>query len=368
MSKVTKEKRPGRKSPWGAVWKDSEGKRKSKFFRTQDKRDAYAKDLEERLNKHGTTALDVDVAKWGRYRELEEKLGGIPLEVAVDYYIKHQRPQATRPIDEVVKAFIEDRELAGVGEDYLRHVRKELDRFRIAFTGQPIALIGTPELTKWIYALPYVPETKGNYRKRLHALWRFAKLQGWISDNPVQAVPVPKITRPEPVIYNLEEVRQILTKAWETDRELIGYLALAFFAGMRGTNLERVDFEEIHFEDKCIVIPAKKAKGGRRTVIQHLPQNLWPWLKPLKKSAFTISKRDYYKRRERVLLRAEIPAKRNAFRHCFASYHVNWRGNANQTALILTHEGSTKTLFKHYHQAVKKKDAVQYFKLLPPKE
>ena len=55
----------------------------------------------------------------------------------------------------------------GVGEDYLRHVRKELDRFRIAFTGQPIALIGTPELTKWIYALPYVPETKGKTLEEL---------------------------------------------------------------------------------------------------------------------------------------------------------------------------------------------------------
>jgi len=216
MTKVTKEKRPGRKSPWGVVWKDSEGKRKTKFFRTQEKRDVYAKDLEERLSKHGTTALDVDVAKWAHYRELEEKLGGISLEVAVDYYIKNQRPQATRPIDEVVKAFIEDRELAGVSEDYLRHVRKELERFRIAFTGQPIALIGTPELTKWIYALPFVAETKGNYRKRLHALWRFAKLQGWINDNPVQAVPVPKFARPEPVIYSVQEVREILAKAWET--------------------------------------------------------------------------------------------------------------------------------------------------------
>lgn len=336
-----------------------------KFFRTAEKRDAYASHLSERLRRHGTTALDVDLSEWARYKELQAKLGSTPLEVAVEYYIKHQVPTVSRTVREVVAAFIEDRELRRVSEDYLRHVRKELARFEAAFSEQPISLVGTAELKTWIHSLPFAAETKGNYRKRLHALWEYAILQGWIRENPVRAVPVPKVTRPEPVIYSVGEVRAILDKAWEVDRELVGYLALAFFAGMRGSNLERVAYEEIFFDDKCIVIPAAKAKNGRRTVIQHLPDNLWAWLSPLEKSAFAVTKRDYYKRRERVLLRAEVPLKRNAFRHCFASYHVNWLGDAAKTALILTHGGSTRTLFRHYHQAVRKKDADAYFSLFP---
>jgi hypothetical protein len=91
------------------------------------------------------------------------------------------------------------------------------------------------------------------------------------------------------------------------------------------------------------------------------------WLKGSKRADYQIEIRDYYERRKRVLLRTEVPAKKNAFRHCFASYHVNLEGNANKTALILTHTKDAKTLFRYYHKAVKKKDAEAYFALVPPK-
>jgi hypothetical protein len=65
--------------------------------------------------------------------------------------------------------------------------------------------------------------------------------------------------------------------------------------------------------------------------------------------------------RERAGLRAEWP--QNALRHSFGSYHLAQFGDAAKLALEMGN--SPATIFKHYRQLVKPKEAQRYWKIAP---
>lgn len=161
-------------------------------------------------------------------------------------------------------------------------------------------------------------------------------------------------------------------------------MALGLFAGMRSSAIPRVEYNEIDFKTRGILTPASKTKKGRRNFIENLPDNLWAWLENTPQTAFGWNERKWKKRREMALRRAgllvngrnlrdwkltdkpfkrKIPPK-NAFRHSFASYHVAWKRDFQDTALIMSHKG-TDILFKHYRGNATKEDAEKYFNIYP---
>lgn len=159
---------------------------------------------------------------------------------------------------------------------------------------------------------------------------------------------------------------------------------------MRTSAISRVSYDEINFEARGILTPAEKTKKQRRNYIENLPENLWAWLERTPKSAFTWCERKFKKRRERALRRAGLLVNasdlkklakgnvstskalatryppHNAMRHSFASYHVAWKRNFQDTALILSHTG-TDILFKHYRGIATKEDSERYFNIYPRK-
>jgi hypothetical protein len=65
--------------------------------------------------------------------------------------------------------------------------------------------------------------------------------------------------------------------------------------------------------------------------------------------------------RERAELRAEWP--QNALRHSFGSYHLAQFNDAARLALEMGN--SPSTIFRHYRQLVKPKQAALYWKIAP---
>jgi hypothetical protein len=61
--------------------------------------------------------------------------------------------------------------------------------------------------------------------------------------------------------------------------DLIPWLTMGLFAGIRPDETLRLDWEEIDFEGRQIDLPAKKAKGRTRRIIP-MEDNLIAWLKP----------------------------------------------------------------------------------------
>ena len=146
---------------------------------------------------------------------------------------------------------------------------------------------------------------------------------------------------------------------------LLPYFAIGAFAGLRPAELQRLDWEDIHWESNLIEVKAAKSKTARRRFIK-LRGNLQKWLQPYRKHTGPVCPRGLRKLELETRDRAKItdwPA--NALRHSFASYHLAHFKNAAELALEMGHTNQ-QMIFDHYRQLVPPQDGAQYWKLCPP--
>jgi integrase len=76
-------------------------------------------------------------------------------------------------------------------------------------------------------------------------------------------------------IYSPWEVTQCLS---HSRPEMVPFLAIGAFAGLRSAEIERLDWSEVHLADKFIEIKAAKAKTASRRIVP-ITGNLAKWLK-----------------------------------------------------------------------------------------
>ena len=145
---------------------------------------------------------------------------------------------------------------------------------------------------------------------------------------------------------------------------MLPYVAIGLFAGIRTAEIERLDWKEIDLEAKTIEVTAEKSKARKRGIVD-MSENLVAWIKPYAKKSGAVapSSPDWHFGEVRKLTKIEAWPK-NAMRHSAASYHLALHKNAALTANLLRHE-NTRTLFAHYRELVKPKDAELYWKIEP---
>ena len=116
--------------------------------------------------------------------------------------------------------------------------------------------------------------------------------------------------------------------------DVLPYLAIGFFAGLRRAEIERLDWSEIDFESGLIEVTAQNAKTAQRRLVTMQP-NLREWLLPLRKHKGNVTPsncfRELFEQAREAAGIAEWPD--NALRHSFASYHLAHFKNAASTAL-----------------------------------
>jgi integrase len=174
-------------------------------------------------------------------------------------------------------------------------------------------------------------------------------------------------------IFTPEELVRILSTARE---ELIPWLAIAAFAGLRSSEIQRLDWSEISLTGDAephILVKSSKAKTGSRRLVP-VSDNLARWLARCAKSEGRVSafdnmskqidwlvadmNRDHEKRGLK-----KFAWKRNAMRHSFISYRLAIIKVTGQVALEAGN--SPQMVFKHYRQLVTEKAAQQWFGIAP---
>ncbi|HEY5298094.1 MAG TPA: tyrosine-type recombinase/integrase [Verrucomicrobiae bacterium] len=126
--------------------------------------------------------------------------------------------------------------------------------------------------------------TKQNYLRVIGALFRFAIGRKYLpkdSIDEIEAVQPPKDDGGEIEIFTPKEMREILLAARP---EMIPFLAIGAFAGLRSAEIVRLDWQEISLKERHIEIKASKAKTGARRLAP-LTDNLAQWLAPYAKES-----------------------------------------------------------------------------------
>jgi integrase len=303
--------------------------------------------------------------------ECAEKLQpfGVTIRDAVNFYLPHlHASNRTCTAAELVDELLKVKEADGASKRYLDDLRSRLKQFSDAFDGKSVAGMTAPQIDEWLRSLSnketgkrLSPVTRNNSRRVLITAFNFALGRGYCVGNPAeQSAKAKEIASPVGIL-TVDQTARLLENATP---ELLPYIAIGAFAGLRSAELERLDWQEVDLGSGLIEVTASKAKSARRRFVKIQP-NLARWLQPHAQLSGNVTPSGY-----RVLLESARDAAgiaawpQNALRHGFASYHLAQFNNAALLALELGHTNSN-LVFQHYRQLVKPKQAERYWKIAP---
>src|SRR4030095_8012571 len=106
-------------------------------------------------------------------------------------------------------------------------------------------MITRAEIDDWLRAMPVSPLTRNNYRQRTALAFNFAIGRGYATSNPAEGAAKAKVGSDHPGILSVNEAARLLEAAAAPD--VLPYIAIGLFAGLRTAELERLDWSEIDF-------------------------------------------------------------------------------------------------------------------------
>lgn len=302
---------------------------------------------------------------------------GATLKEAVDFF--RRRNPATvqkRTVRQVADEMLAAKRAANLSPVHVKDLECRLNRFADALQMNIGGVSGTMIQT-WLDAMKGSGRTKLNYLRVIASLFRFAIRRKYLPKDAleeIEAVQQAKEDSGEIEIFTPEEMREILNAARP---EMVPWLAIAAFAGLRTAEIQRLDWSEVNLAQRHIEIKASKAKTAARRLAP-ITDNLAAWLAPYAQPFGKLT--DYSSwwnqfgklAAEVTRLRTEreqprkFEWKHNALRHSFISYRVASVQNVAQVALEAGN--SPQMIFRNYRQLVTEAEAAKWFTITPDAE
>src|SRR6266478_2080803 len=281
-TKLTKVKVNGKRM-YCVTWpKIGKGRNRQFFKNKSDASTFLGQKLVEQEN-FGTAGLAFDEKQRAEYLESSDELRpfNVTLRDAVKFYLPYLQATnrtctATQLADELVKVKKSD----GASHRYIGDLQSRLKQFAKSFDGKAVAEITSTDIDNWLRSLTnsntgklLAARTRNNSRRVLMVAFNFAKDRGYCVGNPVEKTARAKVIDAVPGILTVDEAARLLENAPE---ELVPYVAIGLFAGLRRAELERLDWKEVDLVDGLIEVTASKAKSARRRFVKIKP-NLLSW-------------------------------------------------------------------------------------------
>ena len=290
----------------------------------------------------------------------------------------HELPDKMLPV--AVDEMIETRTKDGTGEAYVRVLKVYLNQLKESFNCQ-LRAVTTGQLADYLRNQDVSSRSKNNARATIGAFFKFCKERGWLprDHEGIELVPKFKEKPTDITIYSPWEITQFLN---HSRPEMVPFLAIGAFAGLRSAEIERLDWSEVHLADKFIEIKAAKAKTASRRIVP-ITGNLAKWLKDYAKDEGRVVPFDNVNKQIGWLVEdtnlalkeaAEkdgkdpekakmVKWKKNALRHSFISYRV---AETHDVAKVALEAGnSPQIIFQHYRELVQPKEAKAWFGIKP---
>ncbi len=356
------------------------GRRERHHFRTRALAQAAADRLKEDAAEHGTKAQSIPPALAESAVAAMRLLAPFDLSlleaVRIAVAIK-TKEHASAAVGESLDSW-----LAACGDlraKTLSNYGGTCDRLRAALGERVVASLAASELQ----AVLCPPGASGasilDRHRHGRAWWGFCAKQGWCELATFKAVEAPKGAADggEISVVTPEAARCLLEVTAANYPQAVGHFALALFAGIRSEEITRLD--EADVSPTGIELHALVTKKGRR---RHIEPNatLAAWLAayPFQKVArwgdvsAACRRLAGWELSARLLAGRELePAHRgpwpqNCLRHSFASYAIASGVSLESLMFSFGHSGTTPSLLReHYLGRVNKRDALEYFQILP---
>jgi integrase len=245
------------------------------------------------------------------------------------------------------------------------------------FAGRTINTLSSVEIKDWLVGLNLSPRSTKNFLNTTAEIVRYAMQRKYVMVDPLadftdddrKELCGDEGYYREPTCLSPKEAERLLNTALrESKLELLAYVTLALFCGIRSEELQKLNWDDIK-DGKYVEISARIAKKRR---VRHvdIPAVAKPWLALCKRTSGPIVDCSYAAFGRRfTALRTRAGFKKwdsNAMRHSFGSYHYALHGNALETARQMGHSQGDEVLFTHYRSLASKDSAQAYFSIKPP--
>jgi integrase len=301
------------------------------------------------------------------YVEAVKILGNdLVIEAAREYAKRHPAKLPPIKVAELVTEFLEEKKKQGRSERHLETLKSHCKRFGDAVC-MNIGSVTAGDVDLFLDSLKIGARTRDNIVNSINTLFEYAKRKRFLPSDHDELSRVARLDNDHdgPIeIYTPEEMKTLLAAA---DESLVPFIAIGAFAGLRSSEIQRLDWQDVKFDSDCIIVQKGKVKqrGKSRRVVPMLP-NLKSWLKIFAQTSGQIwphSKPYLYEALSTVATGAKVVWKNNALRHSFVSYRVAQIKNIPQVAY--ESGNSPQIIDSNYRELVTEPDAKNWFALRP---
>jgi integrase len=257
-----------------------DGKRVQISFGTLKEAEERVAKAKKARAKHGERAFALTAVEMSEVIVARDRLEsvGASLSEAVEFYLKHAAVVKERvSVPELVRRFVRSREEAGKSERYVRQLRVSLEALGRAFALTAAADLTREEVQAWLRSGSWAAKTRNNYMGDVRALFSWAMREGLAARSPCEGLAKTVLPDAEISVLKVDGARALL-EAGQGNGEMMTYVVLAMFCGIRPAEIERMDAGAIHLGEGTVIVRGGTAKTGARRVVD-LSVNAVAWLR-----------------------------------------------------------------------------------------
>lgn len=316
----------------------------------------------------GKTPLLAALQEWLKARDLTE---GNFLPACEAWASRNTIRFERITVPEAIKRFTAAKTRAGV--DVACSYNKILPALKEHAGDRMLDTLSARELQAWLdHRYPH-PVSRNTARKRIVALWRWARKQGYLPRDTQTEAEQTEFAQEETAkigVINSETFGKLLRFFADKHPEYLPALAVAGFCGLRRAEIHDQQWADVNLERGFVRVSKAKRNTPARRLVPLCPAAAeWLLLCPDRTDALcgnlAIDRIRHIAREAKdeagTPLFPDVPD--NAFRHSFISHRVAATGNVAETALEAGN--SPNVIFRHYRELFTKEEGQAWFDVRP---
>ena len=278
------------------------------------------------------------------------------------------RPERIPSSAAIAREMLGELEELGRSHRHLKGLRNDLRPVVEKFPS--LQALSDAELVAYLRSLSVGPRRRDNVLCSIVQLSRYAKRRNYLPENSRSAAEKVRKIKPacDVVTWTLPEVKLLLENV---STRWLPFTLFGLFAGLRSSEILRLDWSAVKFDERIIAVSGKVARKIRISRLVPIEDNLLAWLEPycdrvgpLYPGNFKTNENAHCVEMVRIRRATGLPRKDNANRHSYGSYSLALTQNY---AEVSSHMGnSPRMLRENYNNPQSKADGLAYFAILPP--
>jgi site-specific recombinase XerD len=343
---------------------DHPPRRRRHFFSTLEQAEAFLRSFKAQLRDLGTSVRLL--------RPIDTIDANEAIQLLKRHAIKHEirRPKLRDIADEWIERWFDRHRSVSLAkhQQSLRYTKERLKRLHTI----KVSNLRKDEIEDALWKLP--PASFNAHVRRIRSVLAFGMKHGYLATNPALLVETIKRPRVDVKVLPVETVELMLRTAQTNAPDLLPFLCISLFAGVRVEEQFRLLWSDFNLEDRLLRIRPEVSKTNRARTV-NLSENLIQWLGSFRRiptrrvivgfnpKTLTVARGKLWELMRQAQPTLPKHAPHNALRHCYVSNYLVMHGSID--SLLLQSGHSRAVMFEHYLNIVPKAEAERYWNLRP---